>query len=198
MSGPPRCLPIPVLALAALTLHWASTVAEPPGHESYEGARGTRGDRSLPAVCPAPHPAARASGFCHSLRSRRLSAPYGFTPFDPGWAPQSARANQGWRMPEFKWYRGDPCGRPSWRNDAVAHADTGDHKGRPYGIATAPRHVGLRRSLAGVPWAASISTVEQSPVGARLVLARPGEATPCGCRHGRPQGSPLRVHVLSV
>ena len=48
----PQCLPVPVLAIEAQTLHGASTAAEPPGHKSYLvlGARGAT--RSLPAVCP--------------------------------------------------------------------------------------------------------------------------------------------------
>ena len=58
----PRCLPVPVLALGAQTLHWASTAAEPPGHKSYVGARGTRGGGVAPGGLPAPCPSARSVG----------------------------------------------------------------------------------------------------------------------------------------
>jgi hypothetical protein len=38
---PPRRLPEPVLALKGATSYWASVAANPPGHKSNAGARGT-------------------------------------------------------------------------------------------------------------------------------------------------------------
>src|SRR6201999_559862 len=49
IGGPPRRLPIPVLALKGATPHWASIAANPLGHLSPPGARSTGGKGSLPA-----------------------------------------------------------------------------------------------------------------------------------------------------
>src|SRR6478672_10313182 len=45
-------LPTPVLALKGATSYWASVVANPPGHMSHHGARGTGGRWSLPTGWP--------------------------------------------------------------------------------------------------------------------------------------------------
>ena len=46
-------LPVPVLALKGATSYWASAVANPSGHMSHLGARGTGGRWSLPPGRPA-------------------------------------------------------------------------------------------------------------------------------------------------
>src|SRR3712207_6322703 len=52
-TSPHDGLPVPVPALEGATSYWASAVANPPGHMSHHGARGTGGRWSLPMGRPA-------------------------------------------------------------------------------------------------------------------------------------------------